>query len=307
VLWLALVFTSLSYGANTHIYWVDSTDDGVFRAETDGSNSSKIISEPSGFYSGIMVNPNLNKIYWTKAGDGDAAVREASLTGLVASDLVPGASAGTISTDSISYNPVNNDVFWGGWTRLRSVESDGSNVTLLDPFLGSTYATSAAVDATNGLLYWRDSSNIRTIDLTGGNNTVVLNVGSGLQSVALDVAGGKMYYANNTTDTISRANLDGSSAETLITFSGTDNPKDIALDLDNNKIYYLLDGPDSIGSANLDGSSSALIAGLTNLDNPQALALGPIPEPSTYALILGGLALVISVVIRRRRLAQVSE
>ena len=38
-----------------------------------------------------------------------------------------------------------------------------------------------------------------------------------------------MYYANSTTDTISRANLDGSSTETLITFAGTDNPKDIVL------------------------------------------------------------------------------
>lgn len=36
---------------------------GVFRAETDGTNSSKIISEPSGSYPGIMVNPSLNKVY----------------------------------------------------------------------------------------------------------------------------------------------------------------------------------------------------------------------------------------------------
>ena len=62
-----------------------------------------------------------------------------------------------------------------------------------------------------------------------------------------------------------------------------------------------MSGPDSIGSANLDGSSSGLISGLTGLGSVRDFALGPIPEPSTYAAILGGCALLFVLGARYRR------
>ena len=62
----------------------------------------------------------------------------------------------------------------------------------------------------------------------------------------------KLYWGDNQTNTISRANPDGSNIETLI--SGVA-PWDLALDIEGGKIYWVsLTGP--IGRANLDGSGA---------------------------------------------------
>ena len=310
VLYVGLILAGsavLCSAANTHIYWTDATDDGVFRASTDGSGSAKIIAEPSGFYSGIAVNPNTFQLYWAKTGDGNGAIRQASLTELIASDLVSGSNAGTISSPSLDVNLTNNRVYWGRWTRFSLVDANGSN-QVNSEFLSSTYVTSISIDTTNNLAYWvRSGGQIWSSDLTGQNSVMVFDTGVSASRLAIDVPSGKIYYSSSSTDTIYRSNFDGTGAESLITFTGTDNPTSLALDLDAGKMYYLLDGPNSIGSANLDGTSSGLIAGLTGLSNPRSLALGPIPEASTYALILGIATLAVAAVFRRKNLKESQE
>ena len=78
-------------------------------------------------------------------------------------------------------------------------------------------------------------------------------------SIALDVAGGKMYWTNGITDSIFRANLDGTNAEEVLKlFVGR--PLDIALDVAGGKMYWTQwDGNASISRANLDGTNVELI------------------------------------------------
>ncbi|MBK5101781.1 MAG: DUF5050 domain-containing protein, partial [Desulfobacteraceae bacterium] len=73
------------------------------------------------------------------------------------------------------------------------------------------------------------------------------------EGVALDVAGGKMYWADKDGKKIARANLDGSGAEVLI--NAEDKPLAVALDLGNGKIYYTDKDGDKIRRANLNGTS----------------------------------------------------
>ena len=65
---------------------------------------------------------------------------------------------------------------------------------------------------------------------------------------------GKVYWTDSGTGKISRANLDGSGAEDLIT--GLDSPQGIALDIDGGKMYWVETGtaPGKISRANLDGT-----------------------------------------------------
>ena len=55
--------------------------------------------------------------------------------------------------------------------------------------------------------------------------------------IALDVAGGKVYWTDAGTEKIQRANLDGSQVEDLVTI-GLNNPRGLALDIAGGKMYW---------------------------------------------------------------------
>ena len=63
--------------------------------------------------------------------------------------------------------------------------------------------------------------------------------------VALDISGGKIYWADTKTNKIQRASLDGSNIEDFIA-AGLNNPGDIALDISRDKIYWTEIGRDKI-------------------------------------------------------------
>ena len=76
---------------------------------------------------------------------------------------------------------------------------------------------------------------------------------TGAPSASADFVG-KVYWTDDGTDKISRANLDGSGVEDLLT--GLDSPQGIALDTDGGKMYWVETGtaPGKISRANLDGT-----------------------------------------------------
>lgn len=100
-----------------------------------------------------------------------------------------------------------------------------------------------------------------------GSGIEVLATGGRPSDVALDVAGGKMYWtdwAGNSN--VWRANLDGSNAEVLISGLLSD-PSGIALDLVQGKMYITDEGGvggvgsmPSVSRANLDGTGFEVIA-----------------------------------------------
>ena len=113
------------------------------------------------------------------------------------------------------------------------------------------------------------------------------------QSIALDVAGGKMYWTDSGTggpnsledDKIQRANLDGSNVETLLTFQNQLRvPRGIALDVAAGKMYWTDIVRDRIRRANLDGTEAEDLV-LTRTIAGQSLG-GPATTPRDIALDL---------------------
>ncbi len=99
---------------------------------------------------------------------------------------------------------------------------------------------------------------IRRMDIDGSNEIVLVAGLSDAYGVAVDLAGGKMYWVDRTGYKVQRANLDGSNVEDLVTNVGR--PWTIDLDLVNGKMYWaqqkLGDAVyDWIRRANLDGSN----------------------------------------------------
>ncbi|MFN8794191.1 MAG: tandem-95 repeat protein [Betaproteobacteria bacterium] len=81
----------------------------------------------------------------------------------------------------------------------------------------------------------------------------------------------KLYWAEQDTDSIWRANTDGSAQQRLVT--GLSDPRGVAVDLTNGFVYWSETGtPDAIRRANLDGSEVTSIA-TTGLHGPLGLAL----------------------------------
>ncbi|PCJ55998.1 MAG: hypothetical protein COA73_13125 [Candidatus Hydrogenedentota bacterium] len=92
-----------------------------------------------------------------------------------------------------------------------------------------------------------------------GVEDIVLNVTDPVDNgLELDVAAGKVYWADEGDETIKRANLDGSSVETLV--KGVNEPTFLKLDLANGKLYWGNKDNSTVNYANLDGSNAVTIA-----------------------------------------------
>lgn len=306
------------------IYWTDSgtgnpnpmQDDKIQRADFDGSNVETLLTFQNFLRlpMGIALDVVGGKMYWTDATRD--RIRRANLDGSGVEDILntrtfggqslpgPATTPRDVALDLTSDPP---KMYWVDAGRanleegkIQRVNLDGSSPEALVT-TGLVNPQSIALDVAGGKMYWTDSGTggqnalendkIQRANLDGSNVETLLTFQNQLRvprGIALDVAGGKMYWTDIFTDRIRRANLDGSGIELVIntrTIGGQSlpgpatTPRDIALDLtsDPPKIYWVDAGNMNVSNgrisrANLDGSSpEALIT--SGLVNPQGIAL----------------------------------
>lgn len=180
------------YGAMKHIYWTDQVGDGIYRATTAGAGATEIIDRVNPI--SVIVNPNLNKVYWTEGPDSPTPLYEASLTGLTPSVLSNNNASLTTGVPSLGYNTSTNRLYYGSWRRMNFIDSDGSNYTQASR--GTQYNNGVSVDAVNSNIYYIRSGDIycANLDLTG--EISISTTTTGLASMTLDAASGKMYYSS---------------------------------------------------------------------------------------------------------------
>ena len=206
--------------AGGKMYWTDDSADKIQRANLDGSNIETLIALGYGDPYGIALDVAGGKMYW--ADEGRNKILRANL--------------------------------------------DGSNIeTLVAHGLDDPH--DIALDVAGGKMYWTDDSadRIQRANLDGSNIETLVrrtkrSFWGGISGrgdpygIALDVAGGKMYWADEGENEILRANLDGSNIEILVSH-GLANPHGIALDVIGGKMYWTDDSANRIQRANLDGSN----------------------------------------------------
>ena len=160
---------------------------------------------------------------------------------------------------------------------IRAVNTDGTGLTELIAGLSTPH--DLALDASNGHLYFTDgvsngsatTAAIRRIDVNGSNLVdIITGLSQGIRGIAVDTAGGKLYWTELVSNTISRADLAGSNQEVIL--SGLNQPHDVAVDPAGGKLYWTEgihydDNPTGmISRANLDGTSpEPVLTGLTSL------------------------------------------
>jgi len=185
------------------MYWVDSS--GTFghrveRANLDGSSGENLVCQ-TGPCTGGNINPDIEnpagialdiaagKMYWTN-GNPSGRIMRANLDG--------GSSENLVCETICAGGEVNASI-------------DAPNYI--------------ALDIASGKMYWTDrfADHIMRANLDGtGSEIIICQAGCGQinadvdapQGIALDLAIGKMYWANS--GRIMRANLDGSGSENIL-------------------------------------------------------------------------------------------
>lgn len=109
----------------------------------------------------------------------------------------------------------------------------------------------------------------RSLDPTPMAEESLLTLVERAEGVKLDLGSGKMYFIDSDLNGIKRANLDGTSVETLV--SGLSDVTALGLDLTNSKLYWGDQIDNKIQRSNLNGSSIEDV--VTGIDEPTDIAV----------------------------------
>ncbi|MCH8293298.1 hypothetical protein IH992_19630 [Candidatus Poribacteria bacterium] len=242
---------------NGHLYWNDFGDfvnqGRTLRSDLDGSNVTTIVNHGQVGINDIALDIAAGKIYMALSVSASPfhGVRRVNFDGTGLVDLIKTWPPGSESPPGT----------FTGW-----------------------FIDGLTVDPTNGHLYYGDigvliasgapSGIVRTnLDGTSAVSVVPHLNGRG-RGVALDLAGGKVYFAQHNpassgNGNIWRANLDGTGLQVVV--SRLQRPRDVTLDPFAGRVYWVDERTLKIQSANLDGSNVQDV--VTGLDGPSSLAL----------------------------------
>jgi PKD repeat protein len=117
-------------------------------------------------------------------------------------------------------------------------------------------------------LYYMDTDMLQIIGVGQQNVNADLNgFGNGL---AIDRAGGKLYYADDDNLSLNSVNLDGSNPEVL--YDGLSGIGSVAVDSESGKVYWTNRTDGVVQRGNLDGSGSVETV-IEGLDLPEGIAV----------------------------------
>ena len=205
-----------------------------------------------------------NNAYWTPAPGANGTLNAFAV---VAEDDAGAESITPVTVAvAVAANPVVNDQGF-------SVDEN----TLDGTPVGTIAATASDPAHNYSKLYWVDvdTDELRRIELDGTLNQPLVNQSDGTgatgpRSVTVDDVNGHVYWTNNNSSEIWRANLDGSSAASVLT--GLTSPIGIAVDPAGEKIYWFDAAANELWRADIDGSNAAALI-TTDISNPKALAI----------------------------------
>ena len=283
---------------NGKMYWTDCGTVKIQRANLDGTNIEDLITTglscPDGLALSIPeptepVIPNNAPVFT----EGESTIRTVAENTPSGTPIGAPISATDADEDTLTYTLGGTDA------AAFSIESTTGQLHTLAPLdydTQSVYFVTVAVSDGNGgsdaitvtihvtdstdpslanlymyLAIWSSpgSGEIQRINLDGTNLQSLVTGLHEARDVALDIAGGKMYWVDAGTHKVQRANLDGTNVEDLVNAQGR--PFGIAVDTTNGKMYWSTWNPGKIRRANLDGTNVEDF--VTGLSEPEDIDL----------------------------------
>eukprot|EP00929_Paragymnodinium_shiwhaense_P053758 TRINITY_DN26934_c0_g1_i2.p1 TRINITY_DN26934_c0_g1~~TRINITY_DN26934_c0_g1_i2.p1 ORF type:complete len:323 (-),score=24.73 TRINITY_DN26934_c0_g1_i2:84-1052(-) len=201
-----------------------------------------------------------SKLYWSS--NFPHAIRAMERDGSSPHDIVTGLSF----PHGLAVDMEHGRIFWSEHyeeiDKILCSNIDGSDVQ--DVLIGPN-AWALAIDSGSRRLYWTDyvarkiqraSFVTDTGQLVAGSVEDVLTEDDGLEApagIALDLTGGRLYYADHGVGKIRTAKLDGSGAEDLVV--NLSYPQGIAIDTRRGHVYFTDSGTFRVQRASLsDGT-----------------------------------------------------
>ena len=283
------------------LYWSDTADQVIRRAELNGSGVEDLVA---GVVSALDLDRVHSRMYWLAAGmDQQVFVRRAHLDGSNVEELFQLGTANSLAVD-----PDAGKLYVGttGVKGTGSLWRSNLNGSGLVEIVDNVTPLALAVES-GGLVYYTDFDGIYRVGADGSGLTRLVQIDDTIPSgIDLDDIAGKIYWAQGAdtpTSVLRRSNLDGSGVETLLQ---DDYIQFVALDLVHGKVYWTQPFvANNIRRANLDGSGAETVL---SGPRPWDIAVAPllsVPASSTWglvvmvALILAGTILVGGRLFRR--------
>ena len=221
-------------------------------------------------------------LYWVETAFPAPLYRTAAANGSGATAIPLGPQT---LPEGVAFDAMNGHVYWveASWSgaRIQRANADGSGA--IAPVRGGSSFRGLALDVPAGKLYWTSShqgegGKIRRANLDGSNAEVVLDLGPAAnpRGIALDPSAGKMYWADVALGQVSRANLDGTAAQTFATITA---PYGVAVDPVGGFVYFTSVALGSLSRVPIAGGTIGKVKG--SLEWPTYLALDP-PSNTVY-------------------------
>lgn len=296
-------------GDGARAYWVNYGTSTIAHANLDGTGAGYIdttgatISLPQG----LDLNLATGKIWWGNQFQSRVASANLDLTP-GAADL-PGSDANSNAVSGVAVDPGSGRIYWVNFSSntVFSSRPDGSDQLALNT-TGATMANPSgiALDPAGGRVWWTNYDQSMVGDSLGGSiayanldgsgggtfNTTGATV-SGPYGLAIDRAGGKVWWANLDADKISYANLDGSGAGGDLNTTGADldGPVGVAIDTVTKRVWWANYDTDSLSSAAMNGSgggSNLPAAASPFISGPDYPVLVRAPGGTAVPVVSGG-------------------
>ncbi|XP_048480934.1 low-density lipoprotein receptor-related protein 4 [Plutella xylostella] len=156
------------------IYWTDTAERKIQRANRNGKQNETIISKGLHTADGIVIDSTGRKIYWTDGGRNSIEVAE--LDGSNRKVLV---WTGLDSPRAIALHYEHGYMFWSDWgttAKIERADMDGKNRrVIVDNNI--KWPNGLAIDRIEGRLYWNDAKvlTIESSDFNGDDRRTVIS------------------------------------------------------------------------------------------------------------------------------------
>ncbi|MCI0694874.1 DUF5050 domain-containing protein [candidate division KSB1 bacterium] len=234
---------------NKKLYWLEQIAGKIWRANLDGTEAAALI-EGLGYPSGLAIDTLAGKLYW---GDGTRQqLQRANLDGTGVEDILPlqGIFRG------LAIDAQNGKIYWiaNSTREVKRANLDGQN---LETILSDVTPFDLAVDSKAGKIYLADVGKIVRVNLDGTEwEELITGFVLGAERLALHLSGGKMYWIDQWTHKIQRANLNGTLVEDVLI--GISPPRGVTLHVGDRKLYWT--GFGELMRANFNGSGVEYLA-----------------------------------------------
>lgn len=174
----------------------------IVRADENGDDPVDVVAN-GGFPSGLAVDATNRKLYWSDFNG--SRVRRSELDGSSPAEVLSGVN----SPSALSVDATNGKVYLLTYnnTRIVRFDLDGTNAQTIAMNLGGL-GVGLAVDVSGGKLYFSTrGSSLYVARLDGSDVTELLTAQTSVHGLAIDPAGGRIYWADWLGQAIRRADL----------------------------------------------------------------------------------------------------